>query len=297
MKLVTYGIGKKTKPGIISTDEEWVFPLEAFDMGYMDMLDLIKNISSSEQQLLEYASGKDPESIRGAVRIQEVQLQAPIEQPEQDIICLGVNYMDHAEESSRFRGREFNGKRPDAIYFSKRVNKAIGDQAVIPAHVDIVDSLDYEAELAVIIGKDASHVTPDQVKDYIFGYTILNDVSARNIQTRHKQWYFGKSLDGFAPMGPCILTADKVDYPPHLTIQSYVNGELRQDSNTQLLIFNIDHVISELSGGMTLKAGTIISTGTPAGVGLGFDPPKYLKSGDVVTCAVEGIGKITNRVQ
>ena len=297
MKLVTYEVEKKSRTGVMSTDEEWVFPLEAFGVEYKGMLEVVKNISTSELQLLEHASGKEPYAIRGAVRIEEVRLLAPIEQPEQDIICLGVNYMDHAEESSRFRGREFSGERPDAIYFSKRVDKAVGDKAVIPAHGDIVDSLDYEAELAVIIGKDASHVAPEQVKDYIFGYTILNDVSARNIQTRHKQWYFGKSLDGFAPMGPCILTADSVAYPPHLKIQSYVNGELRQNSNTELLIFGIDHVVSELSQGMTLKAGTIISTGTPAGVGLGFDPPKYLKSGDVVACTVEGVGTITNPVE
>lgn len=297
MKLVTYEVGKKLKPGIMSTDEEWVFPLKAFDMEYQNLLEVIKNISASELQLLEHASGKEPYGIRGAVRIGEVRLLAPIEQPEQDIICLGINYMDHAEESSRFAGRKFSGKRPDAVYFSKRVDKAIGDQAAIPAHADIVDSLDYEAELAVIIGKDASHVAPEQVRDHIFGYTILNDVSARNIQTRHKQWYFGKSLDGFAPMGPCILTADSVAYPPHLQIRSYVNGELRQNSNTEQLIFGIDHVVSELSQGMTLKAGTIISTGTPAGVGLGFDPPRYLTSGDVVACMVEGIGILTNPVE
>ena len=138
---------------------------------------------------------------------------------------------------------------------------------------------------------------PEQVKDYIFGYTVMNDVSARSIQNRHQQWYFGKSLDGFTPMGPCILTTESVDYPPRLAIRSYVNGELRQDSNTGLLIFGLDHIVSELSQGMTLKAGTIISTGTPAGAGIGFNPPKFLHSGDVVVCEVEGIGKITNPVE
>lgn len=122
------------------------------------------------------------------------------------------------------------------------------------------------------------------------------NVSARTLQTRHKQWYFGKSLDGFLPMGPCIVTAEEFPYPPRLSIQSRVNGELRQDSSTELMIFGIDHVVSELSAGMTLKAGTIIATGTPAGVGMGFDPPRFLKPGDVVECSIEGIGTLVNRV-
>ena len=134
------------------------------------------------------------------------------------------------------------------------------------------------------------------MKNYIFGYTVINDVSARTLQTRHKQWYFGKSLDGFLPMGPCIVTAEEFPYPPRLSIQSRVNGELRQDSSTELMIFGIDHVVSELSAGMTLKAGTIIATGTPAGVGMGFDPPRFLKPGDVVECSIEGIGTLVNRV-
>ena len=134
------------------------------------------------------------------------------------------------------------------------------------------------------------------MKNYIFGYTVINDVSARTLQTRHKQWYFGKSLDGFLPMGPCIVTAEELPYPPRLSIQSRVNGELRQDSSTELMIFDIDHVVSELSAGMTLKAGTIIATGTPAGVGMGFDPPRFLKPGDVVECSIEGIGTLVNRV-
>ena len=137
----------------------------------------------------------------------------------------------------------------------------------------------------------------EEVQDYILGYTIINDVSARDVQTRHKQWYFGKSLDGFTPMGPWIVTEDEIPYPPRLSVQSFVNGELRQDGNTEKLIFDIGHVICELSSGMTLKAGTIIATGTPAGAGMGFTPPKFLKPGDVVTCRIQGIGEITNTVR
>lgn len=296
MKLVTFEVERRIRVGVISKDGEWVFPIESVDMEYKTMLEAVKNIGESEKQMLEYVSGKEPYSIRGAARLSEVKILAPIPVPEQDIICLGINYMAHAEESARYKNEAFGGDRPYAVYFSKRVNEAVADKEPIPSHSDLVDSLDYEAELAIIIRRDVKDVAPEDVKDYIFGYTIINDVSARNVQTRHKQWYFGKSLDGFTPMGPCILTTESVPYPPRLQVQSYVNGELRQDSNTELLIFGIDHVVSELSRGMTLKAGTIISTGTPAGVGMGFTPPKFLKSGDVVTCRIEEIGEITNPV-
>ena len=204
--------------------------------------------------------------------------------------------MEHAEESARFKKEAFDGVRKEAVYFSKRVNRTVDPDGEISAHSDIVDSLDYEAELGVIIGKEAYRVPKEQVKDHIFGYTIINDVSARNVQNAHKQWYFGKSLDGFTPMGPCILTADSVEYPPKFPIRSLVNGEVRQESNTGQMIFDIDHIVSELSMGMTLKAGTIISTGTPSGVGMGFTPPKFLKAGDVVECVIEGIGSIKNTV-
>ena len=296
MRLVTYEIEHKSGLGVISRDGRWIYPLASLDMDYKTMQDLIENISDSEKQLLEYASGQDPYKIRGAAPIDEVRLQAPIPYPRQDVICLGINYRAHAEESALYKKEEFGGERPYAIYFSKRVNKATAPGEGIPSHKNIVNDLDYEAELAVIIGKRAANVPAEEVRDHIFGYTIINDVSARTLQTQHKQWYFGKSLDGFLPMGPCISTVDELAYPPHVQVQSRVNGELRQDSNTELLIFDIDHIVSELSQGMTLQPGTIIATGTPAGVGMGFNPPKFLKPGDVVECTIEGIGTIANQV-
>lgn len=296
MRLVTYEIEHREGLGVMSRDGKWIFPLRSMDMDYKTMQQLIENISESEKQLLEYMSPQDPYKIRGAAPIEEVKLLAPIPHPRQDVICLGINYMDHAEESARFKKEEFNGERPYAVYFSKRVNQAVNPGDGIPSHSDIVKDLDYEAEMAVIIGKEASHVPENQVKDYIFGYTIINDVSARTIQNRHKQWYFGKSLDGFLPMGPCIATVDELEFPPKVQVQSRVNGELRQNENTSRLLFGVAYIVSELSQGMTLKPGTIIATGTPAGVGMGFNPPKFLKPGDVVECSVEGIGSITNPV-
>ncbi len=294
MKIVTFEVERKQKLGILNADGKWIYPLDCFGMDYRAMRDAIEELSESEIQFLNHMALKDPYEVPGAARIEEVKLLAPILRPKQDVICLGVNYMAHAEESARYKKESFNGERPHAVYFSKRVNYATGDKGGIPRHANLAERLDYEVELAVIIGKDAYHVSAEDAKNYIFGYTIINDVSARDVQNRHSQWYFGKSLDGFFPMGPCIVSADEIAYPPKLSIRSYVNGELRQDSNTELLIFDIDHIISELSGGMTLRAGTIIATGTPAGAGLGFDPPKFLKTGDEVVCEIEGIGRLTN---
>lgn len=295
MKLITYKLKESGNEiiGIVSQDGQRIYPISQFDINYPTMNDLIENISSAELELLKSKAEKEHDQFVASDKIIKV---APITQPRQDIICLGINYMAHAEESARYKQEAFGGERPYAVYFSKRVNEAVADGGEIPGYEGLVDSLDYEAELAFIIGKDAKNVKEEDAFDYIFGYTIMNDVSARNLQTAHKQWYFGKSLDGFTPLGPVIVTKDEFDYPPKLDIKSYVNGELRQDSNTELLIFGIAHVVSELSKGMTLKAGTIISMGTPAGVGMGFVPPRFLKKGDVVTCEIEGIGKLTNTI-
>lgn len=225
---------------------------------------------------------------------EEARLLSPIPVPLQDVICLGLNYTEHAEEAAAYSSESFVSKDRYPVYFSKRVFHSPGDGDPVPAYEGIVDSLDYEAELAVIIGRDIKGVTPKEVPGCIFGYTILNDFSARNLQTRHTQWYLGKSLDDYTPMGPCIVTADEFAFPPRLGIRSTVNGELRQSSTTDMLIFGIDRIVSELSAAMTLRAGTIISTGTPKGVGMGFRPPKFLKKGDVVACSIEGIGTLTN---
>ena len=295
MKLLTYAINKKELTGVLNREGTFVYPLSAAGMEYRTMKEVIREIGPSELELLDHISGLPPYEVSNAAPLEDIKIMAPIPVPDQDIICLGINYLAHAEESARFKKEAFS--KPDqAVYFSKRVNRATDPGDGIPSHKELTSQLDYEAELAVIVGKDARNVEPEHAEDYVFGYTILNDVSARNIQNRHQQWYFGKSLDGFAPMGPCILTRESVPYPPCLNIRSYVNGELRQNSNTSRMIFHIDHIISELSKGMTLKAGTIISTGTPSGVGMGFEPPRFLKAGDEVSCEIEEIGRLTNRI-
>lgn len=284
MKLVTFLHDNKEAVGVLTEDGAAVRPLPFADMNAL--------IQASREALLAAVKG-----AAATLPLSAVTLLAPIPRPRQDVICLGINYKAHTEEAARYSSEAFTKERPIPINFSKRVTEAVAPEGDIESHPGLVERLDYEAELAVIIGKTAKNVMAEDAADYIFGYTVLNDVSARVLQTAHKQWYFGKSLDGFTPIGPCIVTADAfADYPPRLGIRSFVNGEKRQDSNTALQIFDIDHVIAELSQGMTLKAGTIIATGTPAGVGMGMDPPQFLKPGDVVRCEIEGIGTLTNPV-
>ena len=283
MKLVTYLQNGKEAVGVLSVDGSVVRPLPFADMNTL--------IEAPREQLLAAV-----EAAKDALPLSAVTLLAPIPRPRQDIICLGMNYRDHLTEAANYDSA-FAKERPVTVYFSKRVSQAVAPEGFIERHADLTNRLDYENELAVIIGKSAKNVKAADAADYIFGYTIVNDVSAREVQTSHKQFYFGKSLDGFTPMGPCITTADEIAFPPALTLTTQVNGELRQNSNTELLLNSIAEIIEELSSGMTLLPGTIIATGTPAGVGMGFDPPKFLKPGDVVECSIEGIGTLRNTVR
>ena len=286
MKLITYRQNGAEHVGALTEDGTGVLPLPVPDMNTlietMTLTDLRSAVAAAERG--------------SALALSDVELLAPIPRPRQDVLCLGMNYRAHAEEAARYSADAFRKERPVAVYFSKRVSEAGKPDGVIPRHAGLTDRLDYEAELAVVLGRTARDVKAADAADCIFGYTVLNDVSARDLQTGHKQWYFGKSLDGATPMGPVLVTADEIAYPPALEITCRVNGELRQQSNTSLLITSIGQILEELTAGMTLLPGTIIATGTPAGVGMGFDPPKFLQSGDVVECAIEGIGTLRSTV-
>ena len=288
MKLVTYRFENTQRVGVLTQDETAVLPLD-----YSDMNTLIETASPAD--LRSAASGAERAGVR--VPLAEVELLAPIPRPRQDILCLGMNYKDHADEAAQYNAEAFTKEKPVAVYFSKRVSQAVAPEGDIERHAGLVERLDYEVELGVILGKAARNVKAEEAGDYIFGYTVINDVSARDVQTSHKQWYFGKSLDGFTPMGPCIVTADEIAFPPALDISSAVNGEPRQHSNTRLFLTGIPALLEELTAGMTLLPGTIIATGTPAGVGMGFDPPRFLKPGDVVECTIQGIGTLRNTVR
>lgn len=289
MKFVTYTYNGVTAPGVLAADESAVIP--ASELGYA---------AKSMNELIDQLGGTMPviPAEATSIALSAVKLEAPIPEPKQDVVCLGLNYRDHVEEATR-ADAVFDVQRGDAVYFAKRLQKAVAPGDMIDGHFDICDSLDYEVELGVVIGKDAKNVKAEDALEYIFGYTIINDVSARNLQTRHKQWYFGKSLDDFTPMGPCIVTPESIGAKPELDIRCYINGEKRQDSNTRMMIFDIPYIIEELSAGMTLKAGTVIATGTPSGVALGMPPEtqKYLVSGDVIRCEIDGIGVLENTVK
>jgi len=295
MKLVTFVWQGREDVGVVTPDGKAVCPLSAFGYACDDMVQAIRLLDREEVAKLSarLAAGEAP----GAVELGAVKLLAPIPRPAQDVVCLGVNYAEHGEEASGFGGIEFRRDKWPAIYFGKRVNRAVAHEEPVDSHSDIVSDLDYEAELAVILGKDALNVAENDAEVYIFGYTILNDISARTFQSAHKQWYRGKSLDGFTPMGPWIVTADEIAFPPALDISCTVNGEVRQHSNTRRMIHTIAECISEFSTGLTLQAGTIIATGTPSGVAMGMENPKWLQPGDVVECAVEGIGILRNPIK
>lgn len=265
-------------------------------LAFADMNALVMGWNEEVKAALASLAANEDVLSGAAVNVDELQLCAPIVHPRQDVVCLGINYDAHAQEAGRFSDEAFGGERPYTIYFSKRVSRATATKELVPSYKGLVDSLDYECELGVVLGKDCKGVTKEEAKQYIFGYTIINDVSARNLQTRHKQWYLGKSLDGFTPMGPCIVTADEIGDEQSLEISCTVNGELRQSSNTKYMIQTVCGAISELSQGMTLQAGTIIATGTPAGVGMGMQPPQFLQTGDVVECRIAKIGILTNTI-
>lgn len=228
-----------------------------------------------------------------AIEVPKERFLAPILEPLQDIICLGINFLDHAKESAKFKGESFE-ERKYPVYFGKRVNYASAAYSKIPLHESVTKKLDYECELAFILAKDAYKIKADEAQNYIFGYTIINEISARDLQAKHKQFYRAKSLEGSTIMGPCIVSADEIAYPPKLNLKSYVNKELRQNSNTKYFIFDIAYVLKELSAGMRLKAGSIISMGTPSGVGMGLNPPQFLKDKDEVRCEIEQIGELCN---
>lgn len=299
MRFVTYLLKDNVERlGIMNIDMTGVYEIKSIpnlQNSYKDMNDFIANVTQQDLETLKSRS-YEKNSVVKLDLIEDIKLCSPIINPVKDILCLGLNYKDHVEETNRsFNANYELPKYP--IYFSKRVNKSIGINDKITNYQGVSNELDYEVELAVIIGKEGIDIKKEDAYDYVFGYTIMNDVSARDLQQRHGgQWFRGKSIDSFTPLGPCIVYKDEIKPPIELNVLSKVNGEVRQSSNTKHFIFDIPTIISDLSAGMTLKPGDIIATGTPSGVGMGFKPPKYLKSGDKVECTIEKIGTLVNIV-
>ncbi|MBC2580995.1 fumarylacetoacetate hydrolase family protein [Clostridium sp. DJ247] len=289
MRLVTFKLNNKELLGVLSNDKTSIVSLENILPNYT-MIKLINDFDHSIIRKISLAL-EDEKTIP----LKDVVLESPIPNPPRGIICLGKNYKEHIKEVAKAIDSEHDiPKFP--IYFSKLVDRCIGHGGIIPSHENLTNSLDYEVELAIVIGKEGKNIPEDKVEEYIFGYTILNDVSVRDFQRKHVQWFKGKSFDGTCPMGPCIVSKDEFSLPLKLHVKSFVNGELRQNSNTSEFIFDIPRIISEFSKGITLKPGDIIATGTPAGVGMGFNPPRYLKPNDEIECFIENIGTLKNTV-
>ena len=233
------------------------------------------------------------------IALDQVDLLAPIPRPIRNIFCVGKNYHEHAKEftSSVFDSSAAKGTIPESpIVFSKIPETVIGNGQPIKIDKNVSASIDYEVELAVIIGKKGKNIPVQNAQNHIWGYTIINDVTARDLQSLHSQWLIGKSQDTFCPMGPWVTTADEIDLND-TSIKCWINGELRQNSNTNKLIFDIPKIIEAISNGITLNKGDVIATGTPSGVGIGFDPPKYLKPGDKTKLEIENIGVLQNPVE
>ncbi len=273
---------------IIENDK--VFPLNSILGIHVDAFnELVENWDDIKQEI-----HKKKDSVEG-ISLSEVVLLAPIPMPVRNIICVGKNYLDHAKELDG-KTTNLSGIPKEPIYFSKMAYKILGPNDPIVIDASVTQQVDYEVELGLIIKKTCRDVSANDAKDVIFGYAVFNDLSARDLQVKHIQWHRGKSLDGFTAMGPYIVTADEFDFPPSLDIKCKINGELRQSGLTDALIFPIENLIEDFSKGTTLIPGDIIITGTPSGVGMGFDPPKYLKEGDVVECEISGLGRSCNVV-
>jgi len=241
-----------------------------------------------------------PAASAAPLPLASVKLDAPLPRPRRDIFCVGKNYHEHAREFAR-SGFDSSLSKPGddipehPIIFSKLPESVIAPGAAIVIPAGVSEAIDYEAELALVIGRGGRGIPAARALEHVWGYTIVNDVTARDWQQRHKQWLMGKSFDTFCPMGPWLVSADELD-GADARVRCWVNGELRQDARTSDLIFDIPTLIETISAGITLYPGDIIATGTPVGVGIGFKPPKYLQAGDRVRIEIEGIGILENPV-
>ena len=288
MKLVSFRHGNAVRPGALVDGQ-------------------VADLSGIAPSLIGIVSSNHPiswlnEAITNAPRLvnDSAKLVAPIPTPVRNVFCVGKNYAAHAHEFQRsgFDATSSGQDVPTApMVFTKPPSSVIGPDAPILAYLDPSNSVDYEGELGVVIGRGGRAISRAAAMNRVFGYTIINDVTARTLQSKHKQWFLGKSFDSFCPMGPTVVTADEIPDPTRLRLETRVNGEIRQKALVSDLIFDIPTLIETISLGITLSPGDIIATGTPEGVGIGFKPPKYLKAGDTVTITIDPIGSLTNPVR
>ncbi len=281
MKLATINHNNTPQACIINEKEKTYRPL------HQSMQEVIEN----------YYRVGIPESCEGYYPIDETRILAPIPYPKRNIVCLGKNYLEHVKEIKGITGGPKDSAPEYPLFFTKSASPCNHTGGTILRHPEVTQRIDYEVELTIVIGKRASYIKREDALSYVFGYTVGNDISARDVQTRHVQWFLGKSLTTHCPVGPYIVTSDEVGDPQKLSIKSWVNDELRQNGNTEDMIFKVADIVYQLSRGYELLPGDMIMTGTPKGVGMGFDPPKFLKPGDRITCEIEKIGRLVNYIE
>jgi 2-keto-4-pentenoate hydratase/2-oxohepta-3-ene-1,7-dioic acid hydratase in catechol pathway len=304
MRLITFDAGQGSRPGV-SLDAASILDLDAAltrapalgQAPFGSLHELIGRGAAAlgaVEQLLAIAAGGEFDAAK--VPLAKARVLAPIPRPAKNVFCVGRNYVEHIAEGARAQRIALD--LPEfPVFFSKPPTTVIGPGDAIPVQPQVSTKIDYEVELAVVIGRRGSNIKAGEAFDHIFGYTIVNDVTARDLQRRHGgQFLKGKGLDGSCPMGPAIVTPDEIADPGQLAIRLWVNGELRQDGNTRDMIFPIAELIAALSEGLTLEPGDLLATGTPSGVGYAMSEPQYLKEGDVVRCEIEGIGRLENPV-
>lgn len=267
----------------------------AMDTPATTLLELVDAGDAAAQAVWKLAITASSQGV--AVRTYaDVKPLAPIPVPRRNILCLGKNYLEHAQEVAR--KMDVSDKAPaKPIIFTKATTAVIAPGEPVPSYPQHTRKLDYEAELALVIGTGGRDIAPGDAWQHVFGYTAINDISARDLQKDHFQWFRAKSLDGFAPMGPVLVHRSVMPAPSDIEVKCFVNGEQRQGERFDRLIFDVPTIISVLSAGMTLLPGDIIATGTPAGVGMGFSPPKYLQAGDEVVVDITGVGELRNPVE
>jgi len=287
MRIATFTSEGHRKVGLVSADGKTVTPLQLSQaQADSGVLTLIESLAEG---------GSMPEPASPAVNLADVVLDAPLPKPRRNLWCVGRNYHAHAKELSASVFKDNAAKTDEwPIVFTKVPECVVGphDDVLVPSEVST--QIDYESELAVVIGKGGKNITRAAAMSHVFGYTVVNDVTARDVQMRHGQWDLGKSFDTFCPMGPWIVTADEFD-GTKTRVRCWVNGELRQDGPTENMIFDIPTLIETISRGITLYPGDVIATGTPAGVGMGMSPPRYLRAGDVVRVEIDRLGAIENK--
>lgn len=299
MKFVTFRTNNETGVGIFSNNN--VIPLQSAENFYLrsttlpnTMLELIEQGDVAMQTVRSILDKVDSACPR--FPLSKIRILAPIPRPRKNIFCVGKNYTEHALELAQTK--EVSEAVPKVpVFFSKPPTCVIGTGAIVKNHKHMMAKIDYEVELAVVIGKRASQVNKAEAYDYVFGYTIMNDVTARDLQKAHSQWLLGKGPDTFAPLGPAIVHKSEIADPHNLYITSAINGEVRQNGNTKDMIFDIPTLLATLSAVITLEPGDIIATGTPAGVGAGYNPPKFLHPGDEMRMEIEKIGILTNLIE